>query len=358
MDKPNQRRTITIKIDGKERPMKNRQESVIERNREQTQSPISDQVNLEAAAAKEPAAEGEDFEWILPTDVEGTPNEQKVAKASEQKKEPPQKFPFMNGKGKKINPERKKWLTTIFLIVIGAIVIGTIFGMTMLNIFLPDESAVQSVVTPAEQKQENIPPASNGDNDVQLQPLTAYVVQAGIYSSTETAQVEQEKLRKEGLPVQAIDMSKMGMDGKYALFIGMSGTINGAKNLSQELSAGGMETFAKEINTGAKTIKGVAEEEMKLLELAPQLFQTISGNMGDLQSSTLSEENQAAFAELEKRLTAIDKEKLKNESVLQVYSTLVKASSQYRKFQDSPSRDTDIALQQRLLSFLALYQNE
>ena len=355
MDKQNKRRTITIKINGKERPMKNRQEPVSECNREQTQSRISEQVNLEAAAAKESAVEGEDFEWILPTDAEGTQtqSEQKAAKPPKQKEEPPRKLPFMNGKGKKINPERKKWLTTIFLIVIGAIVIGTIFGMTMMNIVLPDESAVQSSVTPAEQIPEKIPPAANGDNEVQLQPLTAYVVQAGIYSAKETAEAEQEKLRKDGLPVQAMDMSTMGLDGKYALFIGISGSISGAKNLSQELSAGGTETFAKEIKTGAKTVKGVAEEEKKLLELAPQLFQIISGNM----ASTLSEDNQAAFAKLENTMTAIDKEKLINESVLEVYSTLEEASSQYKKFQENPSHDTEIALQQHLLSFLAFYQN-
>ncbi len=192
---------------------------------------------------------------------------------------------------------------------------------------------------------------------MKLQPVTAFVVQAGLYSSKETAQAEQEKLRKDGLPAQVMDMSELGMDGKYALFIGISGSINEAKSLSQELSTGGVETFAKEINAGGKTVKGIEEEEKKLLELAPQLYQTISGNMHELKSSTLSEDNKAAFAKLEKSMTEIDKEKLKSESVLQVHAALQEASSQYKKFAEKPGRDTEIALQQHLLSFLALYQN-
>lgn len=357
MDKPNKGRTVIIKINGKERPIKNKQESAMERKREQTQSPETAKVNLEAAAAKEPAPDGEDFEWILPTDAEGAQSEQQDVKASSQKKEPPQKFPFMNGKGKKINPEKKKWLTTIFLIVICAIAIGTIFGMTMLNMVLPDERSMQSSVPPTEQKQGNIPAAANGDKEVKLPPLTAYVVQAGIYSSKETAQAEQEKLRKNGLPAQAIDMGKMGMDGKYALFIGISNSMNGAKNLSHELGNGEIETFAKEITTAEKTVKGVEEEEKKLLELAPNLFQTISGNMEDLKTSTLSQEKKAAFAKWDKGMLEIDKEKLKNESALQVYGALIDASSQYKKYEEKTGRDTEIALQQHLLSFLALYQN-
>ena len=56
-------------------------------------------------------------------------------------------------------------------------------------------------------------------------------------------------------------------------------------------------------------------------------------------------------------MTEINKEKLKSESVLEVYSALKEASSQYKKFAEKPGRDTEIALQQYLLSFLALYQN-
>ena len=145
--------------------------------------------------------------------------------------------------------------------MICAIAIGTIFGMTMLNMVLPDERAVQSSVPPATQKQEDIPAVVSGDKEVKLQPVTAFVVQAGLYSSKETAQAEQEKLRKDGLPAQVMDMSELGMDGKYALFIGISGSINEAKSLSQELSTGGVETFAKEINAGGKTVKEIEEEE-------------------------------------------------------------------------------------------------
>ena len=52
MDKPNKGRTITIKIDGKKRPIKNKQEPTIERKREQPQSSVTEQVDLEAAAAQ------------------------------------------------------------------------------------------------------------------------------------------------------------------------------------------------------------------------------------------------------------------------------------------------------------------
>lgn len=353
MDKPNKGSTITIKINGKERPMKNKQESI--REQEKAKSATANHVEMESAAAKEAAEEGEFFEWILPTEPDNGAQEERAEEGTEPKEKQPEKFPFMKNKGKKMNPEKRKWITTIFFIVLCAVIVGTIFGLTMLKMVLPDGGSDRSEPV-VQQVQPITPSAAGGSNDIDLPPLTTYVVQAGIYSAKETAQKEQERLKNKGIPAQVIDMENLDMSGKFALFIGVSNNITGAKTVSQERAAEGIETFAKEITVGKKTVKGISGEEGKLLEMAPQLFQTITVNVNDLRASAkVSPENQAALAKQEKVLAEINKDKLKNEKAVQLYSEAAAASSQFKKYADKPDNGTETTVQQHLLTILALY---
>lgn len=368
MDKAKKGSTITIKINGNERPIKkNKQEPVLKpakeeekeqiKEQEKAPSPKTHHVELESAAAKEAAGEEELFEWILPKEHEQGTQEPKIEKDANKKEQKLEKLPLMNNKGKKINPEKRKWFTTIFLIVICAVVLGTIFGFTMLRMVLPDEGSARKSEPVLRQEQSTIPAEKVGSSDIELQPITTYVVQAGIYSAKETAQEEQAKLRNEGIPAQVMDMGNLGMSGKFALFIGVANNIAEAKTLSQELGAGGIETFAKEITVGKKTVKGIGSEESKLLEMAPQLFQTMTVNISDGRgSSQISPESKAAFAKQEKSLVAIKKEQLKSEKMVQLYAEATAAASQFMKNEGKLDSRTEVAIQQHLLAFLALYQ--
>ncbi|MBB6445871.1 SPOR domain-containing protein [Bacillus benzoevorans] len=376
MDKPQKGRTITIKIDGNERPKKKNkpepvpelvlepvlepvQEPVLEPAKEQvsTQSPAANHIELESAAAKEAAVEEEPFEWILPTEAEEGKLEQKVEEGSKKKEQRPEKLPFMHNKGKKLNPEKRKWVTTIFLIILCAVILGTIFGLTMLKMVLPDEGAARRSEPVLQQEQPKPPAAAVGSGEIELPPITASVVQAGIYSVKETAYEEQSKLRNKGIPAQVMDMENLGMSGKFALFIGVSNSIAEAKTLSQELGARGIETFAKEITIGEKTVKGIGGEESKLLEIAPQIFQTMTVNLSDGRADAkISPENKAAFAKQEKSLAAIKKDNLKTEKIVQLYAEATAAASQFMKYEDKLDSGTETAVQQHLLAFLALYQ--
>lgn len=339
MDKPdtNDRRTITIKINS----VRNRKEAKGEEMNERKPSQSQESINLEAAAAKETEVDGEDFEWLLPTEPGNPVSETKQYQEKDfasGKKEAQRKGPLKLP----LQPEKKKWLTTIFLIVFCAVIVGTIFGMTMLKIVSPDEmQADGSIPSTGVSSENNSGAAANGGKEFQLPALTTYVVQAGIYSSEETALSEQERLRGQGLPAQAVDMSGIGMEGKYALFVSISGSINEAKKISQDLSAAGTETFAKEVSFSGKTIAGITAEEAKLLALSPQLFQTMNS----------TEDSKEAFEQLEK----IDKEQLQNDKVKQIYGALTAAATEYKKITDKPDRETEKALQQYLLHYLSLY---
>jgi stage II sporulation protein B len=368
MDKPKNGGTITIKINGNERPIKkNKQDPVLKpakedkkeqiKEQEKAPSPKSIHVELESAAAKEVAGEEELFEWILPKEHEQGTREPKIENDANKKEQKLEKLPFMNNKGRRINPEKRKWFTTIFLIIICAVILGTIFGFTMLHMVLPDEGSASKSEPVLKQEQSKTPAEKIGSGDIALQPITTYVVQAGIYSAKETAQEEQAKLRNEGVPAQVMDMGNLGMSGKFALFIGVASNIAEAKTLSQELGAGGIETFAKEITVGKKSVKGIGDEEGKLLEMAPQLFQTMIVNISDGRaSSQISPENKAAFAKQEKSLAAIKKEQLKSEKMVQLYAEAAAASSQFKKNEGKLDSSTERAIQQHLLAFLALYQ--
>lgn len=367
MDKPKNGNTITIKINGTERPTKNQKqqmEAEPKQERESShstelQSPSANYAEREAAAAHEVVNEGENFEWILPEDLKDEcHSEKKGEEESISNKDKHSQFPFMNPKKREVNPEKRKWLTTIFLIVLCAVILGTIFGVTMLNMVLPEEKAspVSKGETVAGQEQSSAPVASEEGRKFTLKQVEAFVVQAGVYSSREMAEREQTALTNTEIPAQVLDMSELGMAGKFAVFVGIANTAEEAKKLSQEISAGGLETFTKEIKVGGKNIAVEAEDERKLLAAAPDMYQSISAAFYERKGTDkLSAERQLALSQLEKNLTAIDKEKINSKQVLQIYSELKEGDSQLKNYIEKPNADTETAIQQHLLTFFAVY---
>src|SRR3954465_9419901 len=134
MDKPEKGNTITIKINGKESSFKAKEkEHPI--NEKQQEPSISDQVEKEAAAAKESTEEDEQFDWVLPTAGDLPEVEEDKSVLPEKKKGPKRKMEACFGRGVK----RKKLSTkdinlSMVLAVFFAVVLGAFFGLLLLKV--------------------------------------------------------------------------------------------------------------------------------------------------------------------------------------------------------------------------------
>ena len=119
-----------------------------------------------------------------------------------------------------------------------------------------------------EQKEET--PIAAGSAELTLPSLSTSVVQEGVYASQEGAEQIQTTLKEKGIPAGIFSV-----DGKFALFIGVASNIEHAKEIGQAFKASGTDTFSKEFIIKEKTVSNLQEEEKKVLELAPAVYQTL-----------------------------------------------------------------------------------
>ncbi len=275
MDKPKESKTITIKINGKESPFIEKNKDLIEKEKiaPQQQKTISiNPINEEAAAAKEQSDE-DSFEWILPKttntpiieDIKSTPD------STKKKKLIPNLTANNPFKVKKL-PLKKLSLSTFFSVFF-AVLLGTFFGLMLLKI-VPAEKVVendqpvvnQGVETPSTGEKST----NYGTLTATRQSLTAAVVQEGIYSTKESAAQIKQKLNDKGTPAEVFTS-----DGQFALFVGVSNQVEEAKSIGNGLKASGVDTYSKQWIVGEKNLSNLHDEEKKLLEISPQIFQSI-----------------------------------------------------------------------------------
>ncbi|WP_458474647.1 hypothetical protein, partial [Acinetobacter soli] len=140
VDKPKSEKTITIKINGKDRPFQEKKEEKkgktwelrqLDRKQEQTEFFAS----IQTAAGKEA---DDSFDWILPEETEDEDiKEYKIAT--------PPNSPAENGLStlaRKFRGRNKQgFLTSIFLAVFFAVLLGTSFGFIMLKLVFTDQAA-------------------------------------------------------------------------------------------------------------------------------------------------------------------------------------------------------------------------
>jgi stage II sporulation protein B len=352
VDKPKSEKTITIKINGKDRPFQEKKEEMKEKSwdprqldRQKKQEPTEFFASIQTAAGKEA---DDSFDWILPEETEDTEiKEYKIAA--------PPKSPAKNGLStlaKKFRGRNKQgFLTSIFLAVFFAVLLGTSFGFIMLKLVFTDQAA-ETVAPPINET----PPAENQQTPAaaaDLETITTYVVQGGVFSNSEAAQQIQEANSQKGVYSQSI---KMG--DQTFLFLGVSGSLDEAKELGAALKSEGIDVFAKEVALEGKAIEGVNAEEKKLAELVPALYQSLSEGAGSASlGSSITPETAEKIEGHIKIVNELKDDQIQNKSLLAIREELLKASKQVETYRQSGDAASAGKIQEHLLGFLAAYQS-
>ncbi|MCQ6273522.1 hypothetical protein JMM81_00850 [Bacillus sp. V3B] len=360
MDKPKNGKTITIKINGKESSFmkeKKREHPINKKTtgtEKQQQSQLSNQVKREAAVAKESTEDDEQFDWVLPRTGNLPEIEECKTDPPEKKKSDKLKISTYFGKGIKGKKFSTKGINiSMVSAVFFAVLLGTFFGLLLLKV-VPSEKVVGEEAPVVETEQQSDTPAAvSGNVEITLPDLSTAIVQEGIYSSQGGAEDIQATLKDKGIPSVIVPIN-----GQFAIFVRVADSVADAKTMGKGLSESGISNFSKEFVIGEKTIGNLHEQEKKLLELSPLLYQTLTASVTSAtNSNSIPASLMEDFEKQSSNLAGIDKEKLQNEEVAGIHSQLEAATVQLKIYDKNPEPSTLNLIQQHLLSFLAHYQS-
>ncbi|RBP93975.1 stage II sporulation protein B [Cytobacillus firmus] len=352
MDKPKSEKTITIKINGKDRPFQEKKEEMQEKawdprqlDRQKKQEQTEFFASIQTAAGKEA---DDSFDWILPEETED-------ADIKEYKIAAPPKSPAKNGLStlaKKFQGRNKQgFLTSIFLAVFFAVLLGTTFGFIMLKLVFTDQAA-ETVAPPIKET-----PAASVQQApaavAELETLTAYVVQGGVWSNSEAAEQVQEANSQKGVYSQSLKMGEQTF-----LFLGVSGSLDQAKEIGADLKSKGIDVFAKEVAFEGKAIEGLNAEEKKLSEIAPVLYQSLSkGAASASLGSSIAPETAQEIKNHSKAVNELQADQIQNKGLTSIREELLNASKQIETYQQAGDSASAGKIQEHLLAFLAAYQS-
>ncbi|MDF1506877.1 hypothetical protein PZE06_01640 [Robertmurraya sp. DFI.2.37] len=347
MDKSGNSKTITIKINGKDRSTeKEKQIGECENNHEQQKNSASapykelENIASQELSAAEQVKEEDDFDWILP-DVEEQEQLQEYKIMSQSKGK---------GGGKKGNPIRNKGIVpSILLIVFLAVLSGTTLGVLMLNMVISD-SMTEAVSGPVEETPPEEKANPTGTAVVELPALTSYLVQGGVFSTADAANVEAATMTKKGLPAKVIEI-----DQQFFLFVGVADNLENAKSLGSHLQESGIDTFSKEIAIGGGSLSQLQASERSLLEAAPNLYKLLLEicTTAHLSNSMATEQKNALAAQINQWK---ELENIQNEQLQQLKGELEGAANLLSSYSENHEQETLGDVQQHLLNFLSAYQ--
>ncbi|MCA1025304.1 SPOR domain-containing protein [Cytobacillus kochii] len=287
MDKHNGKaRTITIKLNQDGQP-KHKEEGV-----------------KEQAATKENEAEDQ-FDWILPSGEEEVDWEKELA---DREKVTKKKNKYSKSTTKKSSFKQMKYQLnpSMFFTILFAVVIGTGFGLVMLNVLDKGETAEGGAANSLVGASGAV---TAGSETAELPALDTFIVQGGVFTTKDSAEGIAASYKEKGIPTFIHQNQE-----QYTLIIGVAATSEAAKTMSTQLEGQGAEVFAKEYTIDGAKVEGLTAEEKKILELSPQVYQLLTGEASPEQinaySSTLNEINQGLnhedlIALKEKMLTAL-----------------------------------------------------
>jgi stage II sporulation protein B len=347
-------KTITIKINGKDRPIKedkliHKQEDagikVNPLDKDEVESWVfpndRDEAIYETAASQEQVEES--FDWILPDPVEEeVVNEYKIApKQAKKQQKKGLGISVWNTKSKRNN----RLYTTIFITVFFAVLLGTAFGVTILKFVTAESETAAPVTAPAKNPPSADKPAA-GSESVKLAAIPAFVIQNGIFTTVEAA-----KERVNLLAGQGVTGEIFPGNGKFAVFLGMAGSIEKAKQEAERLKSKGVEVFAKPIEISGGTAADLTAEESGFLQQAPEVYKILtSGAEPGAEAIKKVEEYQAT-------LSKIADKSIKDKNVLKAKASIERASGAYVGYQKSKDANQLAEMEAGLLSFLAAYQS-
>ncbi|MEW9107950.1 MAG: hypothetical protein AB2374_01295 [Cytobacillus gottheilii] len=342
-------KTITIKINGEDRPFQVKKTDHPEEKLQEKKEPMESFASFQTAAAQE--AESDDqFDWILPEEEpENEVKEFNIASAPEKKKNVKGFSVFNAGLKKK---GTKSYVPTVFFAVFFAVLLGTSFGFILLKLVIaePDATASPAAGTPSEETGEQ-PGAPAGTIQFEAGPINTFIVQGGVFTTEEGVKQEQQKSMDKGVPASYIQG-----EGNYPLLLAVSADLTKAKDAGTKLKEQGFQVFAKELTLGGATIEGLTEDEKALLEHIPALFKSLTASASaaftGVEIPADTAESTAAAGEV---LTAISEDQIKQEKLILLKQELSSALAQFEAYVSKPDASSSNKLQGHLLAFLAAY---
>lgn len=353
LDKPGNHKTITIKINGTERSLHEGQRRVRRQVQENKPIDMDRQIDYEdiermtatEAAAGQEASEEDDFDWILP-ELE---DEEEII---DYKIVSPQKT--SKGKGYKAfsTPKKKnrnkRVLPSVLLTICLAVLLGSGLGVLLLKLVI-SEKAIETGKTEIVGEAPAEKPDNTGTAEVELPSLSGFIVQGGAFSSVEAATSEEAAMAGKGLPTKVVEI-----DDKAYLFVGIADNLANAKSIAVQLKEGGIDTYAKEISFGNRTVSKLSATDAKLLEFAPTIFQSLANisTTASLSQSIPADLVDSYNIQLEQWNGMKD---LKSKEVQQLKKELDEAIVQINSYREKNDAKLLTSIQQHLLNFLAQY---
>jgi stage II sporulation protein B len=370
MDKQRSNRTITIKINGNEREYREvtRKKEVESRKLavEADQSVIdlgskkidftepsldsSPPANLEGltevAAAQE--AVDESFDWILPEENDDDIDEYIIAKQPIEKKKKSNLSLFKKSLPKK---QDNGSIKSVFFSILLAVVIGTSFGFLVLKLVITENVDGQKVAMPSTEvtsPTDSNKPATAATGSLQIQPIETYIIQGGVFSTIESAKIEEQRVKQLGVPAQIIENN-----GQAFLFLGLADSLDKAKSMGAVMKANGIEVFAKGYTLPETNVTKLTEAEVKLLTEMEAVYQTLAALSADGMLSTPL--NEAQLPSVKELLLSIDKQEIQSPVIEQIRLDLTGAIEKIENYQKQQTESFMIEAQQHLLSFIQSY---
>ncbi|TRZ37419.1 hypothetical protein CEQ21_18380 [Niallia circulans] len=356
-EKPESRKTITIKINGKDRPFQNKESKMQsaeqkDSKKSETANPLPDRSVEEVAAGSE-AIEDESFDWILPNEDESDDIKEFQLQQAPNKKQG--KLPKKMQKGSKRNLS-KGMVASIFFAVFFAIVLGTGFGFVLLKMVDTDKTAnaVNNSAAPTQAAgTDSKEQAASGTIAATKGEISTFVVQYGVYTTKASADSEFNKLSDKGIIAQ-----KVPVDGKTAIYLGVAADLDSAKTLKTDKEADGVapSPYAKEMIFAGGDAGKVSEAEKQFLDAAPEIYSAASSALtsayadGSISADTVKK--------LEEQQSALDKLKIsdfKDGAVKNAAENLAGSVSGAAALSKDGGAAKQEAVQKALLAFLANY---
>ncbi|MDT3492934.1 stage II sporulation protein B [Bacillus toyonensis] len=268
-------------------------------------------VKVNGTEAKYEEKKKDEFEWMV---VES--------------ERPKNVVPFQKKKSAPVEKYRKKWSNTLIVIVATAIIIGTAFGMGMLQLLTGQGTTGESTVTASKQTEneeskvdgtEEQTPASKEEKQkaqtgTSLEPMKLFFVQGGLYSSKETGQAALEEWKGNG-GVAALKPS----GDKYALIVGIASDEQAINQLMTQYKNDGVSVLKKNWDITDKALLKDNKEIGAFLTKVQPLYTHLAKYASSVQASGKS--NVKDIEVIEKEWKAIEKvgKSMKQEEVKKLY---------------------------------------
>ncbi|CAG9619504.1 hypothetical protein [Sutcliffiella rhizosphaerae] len=359
---------MKIKINGQEKAYGQGKKKRKQQSKKEKVPPIPDKVKEDAdfpegdlpiiivdeSAAAAEKKEAEEFEWVLPKEPNPSKKQQSSYIEDLRKTKGSKSSPSPFGKKKQmVTPSFAKQL----LLSIGmAIGIGTCLGFIILAIMnISDSPTNPNVPAVAPVDSENGPDAdssqASGNESITLKAQTLSVLQAGVFSKSDSVNEEIDRLKAAGFPAVAI-----GSDPTH-IFMAVGKSVEGMKEIGSEVNGKGIEPspFAKEIAVPEKTLNSLTTPDLTLLEEGQQFYlQLTEATSLLLQGSTLDGATKETIQSSFEKVAAIKDQEL-TEITTEWKASLLAAFESYQSYQKSSNEQDLWSAQQKLLDALKIY---